>query len=173
MPVLVGPKKTPQEFGFKAGDSHLVANAFVQTLKAFDSTGKMLWEIPCLARGVGGSYDVARGDTPPGLYKLGQVYNDYEGSGGSSCPAFSKEYKSYGWITFDMVELENQENSRGRAGICLHGGGSGCGWPGAWAPYQELLATFGCLRIHNKELLDKILPLTEQGTVFVSVHQDY
>ena len=171
MVTLVSPKKTPQEFGFKAGDSHLVVNAYVQTMKGYDSTGKFLWEIPCLARGVGGSYNVARGDTPPGLYKTGTIYNDYGQHGDS--PAFTKELRSYGWITFDMVELEGQENSRGRGGICLHGGGTGCGWPGAWAPFQELLSTFGCLRLHNKELLDKILPLAEQGTVFISVHQDY
>ena len=167
---LIGPKKTPQECGFKAGDSHLVLNAQSEELKAFDSTGKLIWTIPAIARGVNGHYDKQGGDTPPGLYKLGQIWDDRVPGGG--VPAFTKERRSYGWITFDMIELEGQENVRGRAGICLHGGGTACGWPGAWAARQPLHFTHGCPRIHNEDSV-KVLELHEQGTVFISLYQDY
>jgi len=89
------------------------------------------------------------------------------------------------------VELEQQEIKVGRAGIMLHGGGSGCGWPGAWAakqavprqpPWptanfivagqQPLLPTLGCIRLHNVDLRDKVLPLYETGTVYVGVFQE-
>ena len=78
---------------------------------------------------------------------------------------------AYGWVSFDLEELENQEAGYGRAGIMMHGGGSGDGWPGAWAPKQPLLTTYGCVRYHNQDLKDKILPLTKTGKVFVSVYQ--
>ncbi len=49
--IMIGPKKRPQDFGFKKGDSHLIVNDAVETMKAFSFEGKLLWEIPCLARG--------------------------------------------------------------------------------------------------------------------------
>ncbi|MGL6134628.1 MAG: L,D-transpeptidase, partial [Prochlorococcaceae cyanobacterium] len=80
--------------------------------------------------------------------------------------------QAYGWFSFDMIELEGQKSSIGRAGIMLHGGGTANGWPGAWAPQQKLLPTRGCVRVHNVVLRDKVLPLYEQGTVYVGVFQE-
>ena len=108
-------------------------------------------------------------DTPPGLYRLGQLYPDYEQNPNPPC---SDTAMSYGWYSFDMEELEGQEVKVGRAGIMLHGGGSGCGWPGAWAPTQPLLPTLGCVRLHNIDLRDKVLPLYRQGNVYVGVFQE-
>jgi hypothetical protein len=169
---LVGPKKRPQEFGFKKGDSHLIVNDAVETMKAFSFEGKLLWEIPCLARGQYSDYEwkIQRSDCPPGLYVVGSIYKDYEKAGNN--PSFDRTLMAYGWYTFDMVELENQEAKYGRAGIALHGGGSANGWPGAWAPKQPLVSTHGCCRAHNIDLRDKILPLTKQGKVFISVFQE-
>jgi hypothetical protein len=79
---------------------------------------------------------------------------------------------AYGWYSFDLVELEGQEAKYGRGGIMIHGGGSACGWPGAWAPMQRLFSTHGCVRMHNQHLKDHLLPLTKKGTVFVSVYQE-
>jgi hypothetical protein len=87
-------------------------------------------------------------------------------------PPYDRTLMSYGWYSFDMVELENQEAGNGRAGIMLHGGGSALGWPGAWAPKQKLMPTYGCCRAHNIDLRDKVLPLTKQGKVFISVFQE-
>jgi hypothetical protein len=170
--TMIGPKKRPQDFGFKQGDSHLIVNDATETMKAFSFEGKLLWEIPCLARGQYSDFEwrIQKSDTPPGLYKLGQLYNDYA-LHGEKAP-YDRTLMAYGWAFYDMIELENQEGKVGRAGIGLHGGGSALGWPGAWAPNQPLVATHGCVRAKNKDLIDKILPLYRQGTVFVSVWQE-
>ena len=170
--AMIGPTKRPQQFGFKKGDSHLIVNDASETMKAFSFEGKLLWEIPCLARGQYSDFEwkIQRSDTPPGLYKLGTIYKDYEKVGDK--PAYDRTLMSYGWYSFDMVELENQEAGNGMAGIMLHGGGSACGWPGAWAPRQALFPTHGCVRCHNIDLRDKVLPLTQTGTVYCSVFQE-
>jgi hypothetical protein len=170
--AMIGPTKRPQQFGFKKGDSHLIVNDASETMKAFSFEGKLLWEIPCLARGQYSDFEwkIQRSDTPPGLYKLGTIYKDYERVGDK--PAYDRTLMSYGWYSFDMVELENQEAGNGRAGIMLHGGGSACGWPSAWAPRQALFPTHGCVRCHNIDLRDKVLPLTQTGTVYCSVFQE-
>jgi hypothetical protein len=172
MPPLIGPKKRPQQFGFKAGDSHLIVNDFSETLTAYSFEGKELFKIAALARGQGGDrvYWENSTDTPPGLYKLGTIYNDVQRAGLQ--PAYDRTLQAYGWLSFDMEELEGQERRHNRAGIMLHGGGSGNGWPLAWAPIQPLLPTLGCVRIHNIDLRDRILPLTKQGTVFLSCYQE-
>lgn len=166
---LAGPSiKAP----VKAGDSYLLVNDRDQDIEAYDHTGKLLWKAPCLARGQGPDNDwrTRNSDTPPGLYVIGRIYKDYEQYGSS--PAYSQELMSYGWYSFDLEELESQEIKNNRAGIMLHGGGSACGWPGAWAPKQQLFSTHGCLRMHNVDLRDKVLPLTKKGRVYVGVFQE-
>jgi hypothetical protein len=54
----------------------------------------------------------------------------------------------------------------------IHGGGSANGWPGAWAPKQPLFPTHGCVRLHNIDLRDKVIPLLKTGAIFVSVYQE-
>jgi hypothetical protein len=170
--AMVGPSKRPQDFGFKKGDSHLIVNDASETMKAFSFEGKLLWTVPCLARGQysDSEWKVQRSDTPVGLYKLGTIYKDYDKLG--SKPAYDRTLMAFGWYTFDMVELENQEAKHGRAGIALHGGGSALGWPGAWVPNQALTSTYGCVRAKNIDLRDKVLPLTKAGTVFISIFQE-
>lgn len=164
---LVGPKIPAP---VKTGDSYLLVNDRDGDMEAYDHMGKFLWRVPCLARGVGGSnWRNRSADTPPGLYKIGQVYKDYENNPN---PGWSSTAQSYGWYSFDMVELEGQEVANGRAGIMLHGGGTACGWPGAWAPKQDLHPTLGCVRAHNIDLRDKVLPLTRKGTVYIGVFQE-
>jgi hypothetical protein len=85
---------------------------------------------------------------------------------------YDRTLMAYGWYSFDLEELENQEAKYGRAGIMIHGGGSACGWPGAWAPMQPLFATHGCVRMHNKHLRENLFPLTKTGKVYVSVYQE-
>lgn len=172
IPGAHGPKKSPHDFGFKQGDSHVLINDINETARAFSFDGKLLWTIPALARGQGSDFEYRfrNTDTPPGLYRVGEIYKDYEKAGSS--PAFNQTLMSYGWYSFDLVELENQEAKHGRAGIMIHGGGSACGWPGAWAPQQKLFPTHGCVRLHNVDLREKVLPLTKTGTVFVSVFQE-
>lgn len=161
--------KRPQDFGFKTGDTHIVINGLANSAKAYSTSGKLLWEVKCLPHGQNNNWKATNGDTPQGLYKIGAVYKDYENN---SNPPYSPTLASYGWYSFDLVELENQEAGNGRAGIMIHGGGSALGWPGAWAPFQDLLATLGCVRFHNQDLRDKILPVTKAGTVYVTVRQE-
>jgi L,D-transpeptidase catalytic domain len=169
--ALVAPTKTPHEFGFGKSDRHLIVNDETETIKAFDYQGDQLWERPCLARGQKGECEWRSNssDTPPGLYKLGEVFADYEQD---PSDRYSPDRMSYGWYTFDMIDLEGNEDNSGRSGICMHGGGSGNGWPGAWSPKQFLLPTLGCVRLYNQDLRDLVLPLYKQGTVFVSVYQE-
>lgn len=169
---MIGPKRRPLDFGFKKGDHHIVVNDISETAKAFAFDGRLLWELPALARGQGSDYEfkLLHTDTPPGLYRIGQIYRDYEQVGAS--PAFNRTLRSFGWYSFDLVELEGQESRYGRASIMIHGGGSACGWPGAWAPMQPLHATHGCVRMHNIHLRDRLLPLARSGTIFVSVWQE-
>jgi hypothetical protein len=165
---LIGPKrKAPVE----PGDSYLLVNDRDQDMEAYDHSGAFLWKVSCLARGQGADNDWTHTstDTPPGLYRLGQLYPDYEQNPNPPC---SDTAMAYGWYSFDMEELEGQEVKVGRAGIMLHGGGSGCGWPGAWAATQPLLPTLGCLRLHNVDLRERVLPLYKQGTVYVGVFQE-
>jgi hypothetical protein len=170
--TMIGPKKRPQDFGFKQGDSHLVVNDAKETMKAFSFEGKLLWEIPCLARGQYSDFEwrIQNSDTPPGVYLFGDVYKDYERVGDK--PAYDRTLMAYGWYTFDMIDLEGQERNNGRAGIACHGGGSANGWPGAWAPNQPLVPSHGCLRARNIDLRDKILPLYRKGKIFCSVWQE-
>ena len=156
----------------KPGDSYLLVNDRDNDIEAYDHAGKLLWKCPALARGQGPDNDwrTRNSDTPPGLYRIGEIHKDYEECGPH--PAFDTTLRSYGWYSFDLIELENQEAKNGRAGIMLHGGGSACGWPGAWAPKQRLLPTYGCVRMHNIDLRDKVLPLTQKGTVYVGVFQE-
>lgn len=167
---MIGPKRKPQEFGFGPNDSHLIVNDVNETCTAYDGSGKRLWQLPCLARGLYGEreYRITASDTPPGLYKLGEAYKDYLDP--DNTPIRTK--KSFGWITFDMVDLEGNEDGNGRTGVALHGGGSACGWSGAWDANQELHCTHGCVRMHNADLVDRVLPLYELGTVYVSVCQE-
>jgi hypothetical protein len=169
--MLVGPKKTPWDFNFGAGEYHLIVNDQSERMKGFRQDGEYLWNVPCLARGQRGDneWKAPQSDTPPGLYLIGTVYRDYESPENVSL----RDKMAFGWYSFDMIDLEGQESDNGRAGIMLHGGGSGNGWPKAWAPHQTLLRTWGCLRMHNIHLRDYILPLVDTGKrVFISVYQE-
>jgi GH24 family phage-related lysozyme (muramidase) len=167
---MVGPKIRPP---VKPGDHHLIANDINETLTCWTHDGRRLWSIPCLCRGQGGEaeWQSPNTDTPPGLYKIGSVWRDYErlGDHPASVPA---DLYPYGWFTLDLVEMEGQERRYGRAGIAIHGGGSVLGPSGCWQPFQPLVTTWGCIRAHNADLRDKIVPLLNTGTVWVSVLQE-
>lgn len=170
---MIGPKIKPD---IKPGDYHLIVNDITERCKLYDSRGEVVWEDNCLARGQGSDYDWkhARTDTPPGLYVCGATYRDHHARG-DHC-GYDRTLMSYGWATTDLIDLENQETGIGRAGICLHGGGSGCGWPGAWERKQHLLPTFGCVRVYNhraEEIADLVEQCKKTGNkVYVSVYQE-
>ena len=166
---MVGPKI---QIKLGKNDTCIVVNDKTEKMTAYDAYGKKLWSINCLARGQGSDTDWKSNssDTPPGAYKAGAIYRDYDSYGNS--PGYDGTLQSYGWYSIDLVELENQEAVNGRAGIMNHGGGSACGWPGAWAPNQHLYPTLGCVRSYNVDLRDKIIPLCDKGTVYYAVFQE-
>jgi hypothetical protein len=100
---MIGPKKKPQDFGFKKGDTHIIVNDISEIAKAFSFDGKLLWEVPALARGQGSDFEFkfSNTDTPPGLYKLGTVYKDYEKD---PTPPYDRTLMAFGWYSFDMVK---------------------------------------------------------------------
>ena len=168
---LVGPTRRPD---IKPGDHHLVMDDRAETIAAFDHRGQQLWKVAALAQGQSTETDwrSRSSDTPPGLYRVGTIYRDYEAD---PTTTFSVERRSYGWFSFDLEGLEGQEGpgSRdGRDGIMIHGGGTACGWPGAWLPLQPLYPTLGCIRLHNRDLRDRVLPLAQMGALYVSVWQE-
>jgi hypothetical protein len=69
---MAGPQKPAP---VKPGDSYLLVNDRDEDLEAYDHSGAFLWKLPCLARGQGADTDWSHTntDTPPGLYKLGQL----------------------------------------------------------------------------------------------------
>lgn len=168
---LVGPRKRPD---LRAGDHHLIANDANQAMTAYSRSGEQIWRVPCLCRGLHGDteWDIPGSDTPPGLYLVGRVYRDYEDD---PSERFSDERRSYGWYSLDLQGQEGQEgpgSRNGRDGIMIHGGGTACGWPGAWAPLQLLYPTLGCIRMHNRDLRDRVIPLLQAGRIWVSVYQE-
>jgi hypothetical protein len=165
---MVGPKI---QIRLNKNDSCIVVNDRTEKMTGYDAYGKKLWSLNCLARGQGSDTDWKSNssDTPPGVYEAGTIYRDYDQNPNPPC---SDTAMSYGWYSADLVELENQEAANGRAGIMMHGGGSACGWPGAWVPNQRLYPTLGCVRAYNIDLRDKIIPLCDKGTVYVCVFQE-
>jgi hypothetical protein len=160
--ALYPPKTKPANYGAKAGDYHMVVDAASGNAKMYEySSGKLLWTKPCLATGQRYEFWKYSGDTPPGVYYLGDVYDD---------AAKKTMERAYGWVTFDMVDCEGREDGNDRSGICLHGGGSGA--PDPFAPYQQLLPTYGCLRMYNQDLYDFVYPLYKKGKIWISVYQD-
>jgi hypothetical protein len=158
--MLHAPRTTPHDYGFKSGDYHLIVNAETKTATMYNSLGNKLWTKPCLATGQDPRWWVRGGDTPPGVYYLGEFHNDLE-NGTMEAP--------FGWSFFDMVDLEGREDGNGRSGVGLHGGGSPS--PNPFAEDQGLYPTHGCVRMLNKDLL-LVAECYNQGRVYVSVYQD-
>lgn len=143
----------------QANDFHVVVCRHERTAKCFDKGGNLRWAIPALAWGQSENWHEPGGDTPPGLYLLGHVYT-------------TTGEAPYGPYCIDLEDLEGQETSNGRAGISLHGGGSGC--PDPFADFQPLLPTHGCVRVHNAHLTHKVMPTynyaaSKGGLVYLSV----
>lgn len=169
---MIGPKKTPHDFGFnKDRDYHIIINDITETCKVYNGKGVLQFEGPALARGQGSDreWQARFSDTPPGLYKVGGIYRDYESPNSTSM----RDKLAYGWYSVDLIDLEDQESVGGRNGIMIHGGGSALGWPRCWAQKQPLLPTLGCVRMHNVDLRDHIVPLKQwNNNVYVSVYQE-
>lgn len=130
----------------KPGDYHLMVSKGAQSLKVFNCGGQCEWKAEARCWGQHADWTAPNGDTPPGLYRVGVVY-DTTGEA------------PYGRWCVDLEDLEGQETSHGRAGISLHGGGSGL--PSPFAPYQGWQNTHGCVRVQNA-ILERIVALIKR-----------
>lgn len=125
----------------KSGDFHaVVGNGY---MGVYNRGGQLLWRCEARTAGVEGpSVDVVGGDTPPGLYRAGAVI-------WTQPTETQRVWRAYGYVFVDLEEQENQEASRGRAGVGVHGGGSILGNP--LADRQGWAATYGCVRLQNED----------------------
>jgi hypothetical protein len=161
----------PDAHGFRRGDHHVLLNDRDGEATCFAFDGQRLWKTHALARGQGGDREWNRRhtDTPPGLYASGAIYRDWEADREARD---DRTRNAFGWVSIALIGLEDQERRFQRSGLMVHGGGSGLGWQLAWAPYQQLLPTWGCVRMHNHDLQHRVLPLFRSGRVFWSVYQE-
>jgi len=148
-------------------DLHLVVDGTTNTAKMFDYNGLDLYEIPCLPHGVKGpGWTMQGGDTPPGTYLVGDWVPTLDTDD-------ERTHQEYGVGYYYLIEQEGQESKEGRAGVGMHGGGTGLADP--MALVQELLKTLGCIRFHNRDILKLHNSITwirrTNGRVFVTVIQ--
>ncbi len=122
-------------------DAHFYFSASGRRLYCRDWTGRLRWSVEARGEGIAGSYDKVGGDTPPGIYRCGRP---------EPIPLSDPAVNAYGRWFVDLEEMFDQEVSRGRAGIGVHGGGSEA--PKPLAPRQGWFKTLGCIRLQNQHL---------------------
>jgi len=150
----------------KENDVKCVVSGHGHTMKCFNYEGILKWTIPCRADGVNGpGFAGPGGDTPPGIYEIGLITKTNKSEPLSI-------WHSYGRWFADLVELENQEASRGRAGVGVHGGGTGLKEP--LAAEQGWKPTLGCVRLQNRDLETRFIPMcqfikSKGGKIYVEV----
>lgn len=150
------------------GDLHFVANLKTNTLKCFavesDGRSENRYNVPVRGYGANGpGWSVPGGDTPPGPYRAGSLHE---------IPESDPQSAAFGPFFLDLEELNGQEMRYGRAGIGMHGGGSGLADP--WhAARQGWQVTHGCLRLQNEDLMrvmDSIKFIRKRGgEAFITV----
>jgi hypothetical protein len=132
----------------KPGDFHIVVNGAARVASCFDDRGKKHWSVPARTDGQHANWREPMGDTPPGLYVCGVVYD-------------TRGEAAYGKWCIDLIDLEDQESGNGRAGISMHGGGSRL--PDPFAPYQGWAATHGCVRFQNDAMENLVEPCVRRA----------
>lgn len=121
----------------KPGDYHLVVDRSARRLSVFKHNGEKQWGCDARAEGQHSDWASRNGDTPPGTYLCGTIYD-------------TRGEAAYGAYCIDLVDLTGNEDDNGRAGISLHGGGSAL--PDPFAPHQGWANTHGCVRVQNTDL---------------------
>lgn len=143
----VFPKKPPIRTPY---DVHFVVNARSRKLKCYDAQGQLRWVIDARCEGSRYGYDVPGGDTPPGLYLVARP--EYIHS-------TDEQARSFGPWFCDLEEQEDQERSRGRAGIGVHGGRGDASLAVAYhSKRQGWLPTHGCIRLQNEDMANRFVP---------------
>jgi hypothetical protein len=165
------PLLIPQDFGFKDGDHHLVIDSPMEIAKIFNFKGDEVQEFRCLPFKQGAVWEHRDDDIAPGLYELSLEWNGHDYLGDDPEP---NDYGlSRGWFEFKMTRLKKDDDINLAKTYSLCGGGSQNGWPDAWLPRQVLYSSKDCVRMHNVDLRDSILPAVRKGRVFASIYQRY
>lgn len=120
----------------------LEVNAKLDIMKVFTEAGLLTHYVAHCYGSAGPGWRVPDGDTPPGLYRIVQV---------DPIPITDPERDAFGPY-FIALSSSTEEASVGRAGVGIHGGGTGL--PGAYtAQKQGWEVTNGCVRLQNGDLL--------------------
>lgn len=135
-------------------DLHIVVNGETQKAVCYRKDGSIVFSCPARCFGQHADWTRPNGDTPPGIYRCGTIYD-------------TRGEAPYGRWCVDLEDLEGQETGNGRAGISLHGGGSGLANP--FAPYQGWQATHGCIRVQNADL-ERLVSLIREHTTYLQVY---
>jgi hypothetical protein len=122
----------------KANDLHIVFNDTTNRLKLFDAKGKLVFACEARNDAVAGPGFGHNGDCPRGEFVLG--------------PPRKKGTAAFGAWFIPILDggAGGPMQKYGRAGIGIHGGGSGLKDP--FAPEQGWVKTHGCVRVQNREL---------------------
>jgi len=119
-----------------SGDVHIVVNGEAKTLEVYKRDGRKVFSCEARCFGQHPDWTTTNGDTPPGLYKAGKIFD-------------TRGEAAYGNYCIDLIDLEGQETGNGRGGISVHGGGSGLANP--FELRQGWQATHGCIRLQNED----------------------
>lgn len=86
-------------------------------------------------------------------------YAGFNSEGQPRCNAPEGVYTDTVWVDVDWPDAPDLEAGFGWGyinitdrGHALHGGGANLGWDGALEPFQPLLPTEGCFRMHNADV---------------------
>jgi hypothetical protein len=122
----------------KPGDLHLCYSEAARKLKVFNDMGRELFECECRNSTVNNGTYGHFGNCPPGEFVLGH-------------PVFKNTVPFGPWfISVNDYDGHTSMQHWGRAGIGIHGGGSGLADP--FADHQGWTITEGCLRCQNIDL---------------------
>jgi hypothetical protein len=124
----------------KPSDLHAVFNDTTNRLKLFDAAGRLVFQCEARNDAVAGPGFGHNGDCPRGEFILGAPRK--------------KGTEAFGAWFIPILDAATGGPMAhyGRAGIGIHGGGSGL--PGPFSPRQGWVKTHGCLRVQNNSLAE-------------------
>ena len=125
---------------------HLIFDSEYQTCKVYNGGGVLLLKVPMHDKAVNGPGFERWGRCPRGVFPLGEPVR--------------VDVPSMGLWFIPVL------NTPGRAGIGIHGGGTGL--PDPFAPLQGWEETHGCLRAQNEDL-ERLVQMATGGGCLLSV----
>lgn len=131
------PQEDIQQTAYRRGNLHIVFSDKQKSMKVYNYRGILLLECAASNEAINPGYG-HHGKCPPGQYRIGQIVR-------VGTPAFGEFF-----IPIRDITPDGPLHKYKRIGIGIHSGGSSLRNP--FAPYQPLLRTHGCIRLHNIDL---------------------